>query len=127
MIKQLVDLQRNSKATCAVIPTMEYRALCPAVVMKANVTDSFLFGGDKPPFAAKLEVKSRLAEICYFIIAEIDNLSIEAQNRYLGLVKDRELNGYTLPNNAIIVFTVKDKKSLTKMSPELYHFAVVAF
>ncbi len=127
MIKELVDLQRKSKATCAVIPTSQYNELLPSVVMKADVSDKFLLSGKKPPFADKLEIKSSLGELYYFIIAGIDTIPRDAQNRYVGLVKDREFNGYTLPENAIVVFTVKDKKSLTKMSPELYHFAVVAF
>ena len=127
MIKELVDLQRNSKATCAVIPTIEFKKLSPAITMKANVSDKFLFAGYKPPFAEKIDNKSKLSKICYFIITDIDELSIESQNRFVGLVKDREMNGYNLPNNCIIVFTVKDNASLKKMSPELYHFAVVAF
>ena len=127
MIKELIDLQRNSKATCAVIPTIELKKISTAITMRANVSDKFLFAGNKPPFAEKIENKSKLSKICYFIITDIDELSIESQNRFVGLVKDREMNGYNLPDNCIIVFTVKDKASLKKISPELYHFAVVAF
>lgn len=127
MIKELVDLQRNSKATCAIVKTDDFAELSPALTMKAKVSDKFLFSGDKPPFADKIDEKSKLDKICYFVITGIDELSVENQNRYVGLVKDREMNGYTLPENCIMVFTVKDKANLKKVSQELYHFAVVAF
>ena len=127
MIKELIDLQRNSKATCAIIKTEDIQELSPSLTMKANVSDKFLLTGDKPPFADKIEIKSNLSKICYFVITGIDELSIEDQNRYVGLVKDREMNGYYLPDNCIVVFTVKDRQSLKNVCPELYHFAVVAF
>lgn len=126
MIKELVDLQRNSKATCAVILSQDIRKLSPAITMKASVSDKFLLAGDKPPFAEKVDEKSKASKICYFVITDMDEIATERQNRYLGLVKDRELNGYYLPDNCIIVLSVKDKTTLKKISPELYHFAVVA-
>ena len=127
MIKELVDLQRNSKATCVFIKTDDIKELSPTLTMKANVSDKFLFAGNRPPFADKIDAKSKISKILYFVITGIDELTIKEQNRYVGLVKDREINGYKLPDNCIIVFTVKDKESLTKVSQTLYHFAVVAF
>lgn len=127
MIKELIDLQRNSKATCAIIKTDEYSYLSPAILMKANVSDKFLFTGDKPPFAEKLDEKCEKNKICYFVITGLDDISIDEQDRFVGLVKDREMNGYYLPENCIVVFTVKDRTGLKKISHELYHFAVVAF
>ena len=127
MIKELIDLQRNSKATCAIIKTDEYNNLSPSISMKANVSDKFLLSSKLPPFAEKLDEKCAKNKICYFIITEIDKISIEQQDRFVGLVKDREFNGYNLPDNCIIVFTVKDKNSLKNISPKIYQFAVVAF
>lgn len=127
MIKELIDLQRNSKATCVIIKTDEYNNLSPVISMKANVSDKFLLSSKLPPFADKVDAKSKSSEICYFVITGIEEISIEQQNRYVGLVKDREMNGYYLPDNCIIVFTVKDRAGLKKVSQELYHFAVVAF
>ena len=127
MIKELIDLQRNSKATCAIIKTDEYNNLSPSISMKANVSDKFLLSSKLPPFAEKLDEKCGKNKICYFIITEIDKISIEQQDRFVGLVKDREFNGYNLPDNCTIVFTVKDKNSLKNISPKIYHFAVVAF
>ncbi len=127
MIKELIDLQHNVNATCVIVTNDDYSELSPIVTMNANVSDTFLFTGNKPPFADKIDNKSNLSNVCYFVITSIDELSIEAQNRYVGLVKDREMNGYYLPDNCIIVFTVKDRNGLKKVSQELYHFAVVAF
>lgn len=127
MIKELIDLQRNSNATCVIVTNDDYSELSPIVTMKANVSDKFLFTGEKPPFADKIDNKCNLSKICYFVITGIDDLSIEDQNKYVGLVKDREMNGYYLPNNCIIVFTVKDRSTLKNISQDLYHFAVVAF
>ena len=126
MNKDLIDLQRNSKATCVIIKTEEYNKLSPVVSMKASVSNKFLLSGDKPPFADKINEKSANSSICYFVITDIDEVSIDMQNRFEGLVKDRELKGYTLPDNCIIVFTVKDKFSLKNISTNLYHFMVVS-
>lgn len=63
----------------------------------------------------------------HLIISEIDKLSTENQNsQYLGLIKDRELHGYKLPKNVIIVLTIKDKTALKNISKEIYHLSVVA-
>lgn len=127
MIKDLVDLQRYSKATCVIIKSEDLGELYPAIAMKANISDEFLLTGDMPPFAEKIEPISKLDKLCYFIITGIDEISVQQQNRFVGLVKDREFKGYYLPDNCVIVFTVKDRLALKKVSPELYHFAVVAF
>lgn len=127
MIKELIELQRNANATCVIVTSDEYNELSPKVAMQANVSDKFLFKNDRPPFADKIDAKSKLSEICYFVITEIDEISMADQEKYVGLVKDRELNGYYLPSNCIIVFTVKDRNSLKKISKDLYRFAVVAF
>lgn len=127
MNKELVDLQRNSKATCAVVKTEEYKQLTPIVSMNANVSDSFLLSSKLPPFAEKIDKKCAKNILCYFVIKEIDKVSKEAQNRFVGLIKDREFNGYILPDNCIIVLTVTNKTALTKLSPEINHFSVIAF
>lgn len=127
MIKELIDLQRNSKATCVIIENEDYKKLSPIVLMKAKVSDKFLFSGDKVPFADKLDKISFKSDICYFVITEIDEISKEGQERYIGLVKDREINGYNIPDNCIVIFTLKDKSNLKKLASDLYRFAVVAF
>ncbi len=127
MIKELIDLQRNSNATCVIVETDEYNKLSPVISMKASVSDKFLFTGEKPPFANKISERCEKYKLCYFVITDLDTVSIVKQDRFEGLVKDREFNGYTLPNNCIIVFTVKDKSALKNISPNIYRFAVVAF
>lgn len=127
MNKILIDSQRNSNATCVIVKDGDQKELEPRVVMKANVSDKFLFLGKRPPFADKIDEVSQLGKICYFVITGLDEVSIERQNRFVGLVKDREFEGYDIPKNCIIVFTVKDNLSLKNVSPQLNHFSVVAF
>lgn len=128
MNKQLIDLQRNSKATCAIIKTEDFSQLSPSVLVEAKTSDESLFADRKPMFADKLDIKCHvLKQISYLVVTEIDTVPLETQERFVGLVKDREINDYVLPDNCIIVFTVKNERALKKVSPELYHFAVVAF
>ena len=126
-VKFLIDLQRNSNATCVIIKNVDSEMLSPVTSMMADVSNEFLFGVSKPEFAEEIDEKCKKYKICYFVIKCIDEISLQQQERYVGLVKDREMNGYKLPNNCIIVFTVKDRSSLKNISYNLYHFAVVAF
>lgn len=126
MVKEIVDLQRFSKATCAIIENKDIKTLPNVVLMEAEVKNVSLFG-DTPIFASKLDAVSAKSELCYFVITDIDKIDVEQQNRFVGLVKDREINDYNLPNNCIVVFSVDDKEDLKNISAELYHFATVAF
>lgn len=125
MNKNLIELQRNCNATCVVVLQSEYKELANGVVIKANVSDEFLFQQTNK-FMEKVAQLSQNKKISYLIISNIDEVSFEIQERFVGLVKDRELEGYNLPNNCIVVFTVKDEKSYAKISPKLYHFCVIA-
>lgn len=129
MNKELIELQKNCNATCVVIPEDKYQELGQAVIMDANISDEYLLARPyfNPIFKDKLDYISSSGNLTYFIIKRIDKLTEEMQNRYVGLVKDREFGGYHLPQNVIIVFTVKDREGLQKISKELYHFCVVAF
>ena len=129
MNKELIQLQRGCSATCVVIKEENYKELGQAVLMDARIKDEFLFASSlgNPIFREKLDSVSSNGNLTYFIIRGIDEITEDMQNRYIGLVKDREFNGYNLPNNVIIVFTVKDREGLKKISKDLYHFCVVAF
>jgi len=127
MIKELVSLQRNSKSTCVIVDGEEFKKLPNVVSMPASVSDKFLFTNNIPPFAEKIDAKCNKHNLCHFVIKNIDEVSIQEQERFVGLVKDREFNGYNLPQNCIIVFTVKDLVSLKKLSPILFNLSVVAF
>ena len=124
MNKDLILLQKNNKAAAAIVLQEEYLQLGNCVSMKANVSDKFLFSSSAP-FAEKLE-KHKDKEVIYFVISNIDNATSRQQERYVGLVKDREFNGYNLPKNCIIVFTVDDKAKINRIIPELYKFCIVA-
>ena len=78
-----------------------------------------------PIFKEELEKVSKENEISYLIISNIDKVNEDKQNRFIGLVKDREFMGYNLPDNVIIVFTVETESDIKKVSKELYHFCEV--
>ena len=78
-----------------------------------------------PIFKEKLEKVSKENEISYLIISNIDKVNEDKQNRFIGLVKDREFMGYNLPDNVIIVFTVETESDIKKVSKELYYFCEV--
>lgn len=128
MNKDLIELQRECPATAVIVFGNEYLGLENIVVMKANVSDKFLFGmpNGQPIFKEKLNEKLKSSKLVYLVIEGIDKLSIDDQNRFVGLVKDRELNGYKLPNNCIIIFTIQSKLTLRHISSKLLHFCVVA-
>lgn len=127
MNKALIELQRGCKATSCVILDEEYKNLGQTLVMDAGIDNIYLFCYPHPIFKEKLDMLSQNGKITYFVIRGIDAISEEMQKRYIGLVKDREFSGYSLPSNVIIVFTVKDRESIQKIVSDLYHFCVVAF
>ena len=128
MNKELINLQRGSKATCVVIMNNDSKKLENAVFMDSRINDSWLFGAKigNPIFKEKVDIVSKNGEIGYFVITNFDSLSVDEQNKYIPLIKDRELLGYTLPDNIIIVLSLEKEESLKSISSEIYHFCVVS-
>lgn len=118
--KELIELQKGCLATCVVIQNEDCKELDSKIIINADSNDSELLTTFKENISNKEENN-------YFIITEIDKLNENLQDKYYQIVKDREFNGYKLPENMIIVLTVKDRESLKRISQELYHFCVVAF
>ncbi|MGN0973676.1 MAG: hypothetical protein ACI4OT_02910 [Bacilli bacterium] len=129
MNKQLVELQRGCKATCVVILEEQCKYLEKGIAMEAKIGDDYLFARPygNPIFREKLDRLSKEQSLVYFVINRINEINEDMQNRYIGLVKDREFGGYNLADNVIIVLTIGKKEDLKKISKELYHFCVVAF
>lgn len=129
MNKELIEIQRGCTSTAVIILDKYIKTLGYALTMDANINDEYLFARSygNPIFKEQLDNLSKKADIVYFVIREISKIEEKLQNRYVGLVKDREFGGYTLPNNVIIVFTINQKDELKKISKELYHFCVVSF
>ena len=128
MNKDLIEIQRNSNATCVIIADKDSKLLNNAVVMNADVSDKFLFACDlgNPAFKDKVESMSKKSDIAYFVLKNMDKLTTEQQDRYIGLIKDREFMGYNLPNNLIIVLTVESEEAIKNISSNLVQFCVVA-
>lgn len=127
MNKVLIEMQRGCKATCVVILENDINKLGPGFIMDAKIDNNYLYKRPlgNPIFKEKIDTIED-NNLIYFVIRGIVELDNESQNRYIGLVKDREFGGYNLLDNVIIVFTVKEKEELEKISNELYHFCVVA-
>ena len=125
MNKQLIELQKGCNATCVLLKGEEYKQLLTGVVIKANISDKFLLK-QTSIFMEKVIKQSQKQSITYLIITNIDEVSFETQERFIGIVKDREIEGYLIPENCVIIFTVKDENNYAKVSPKLYQFCVRA-
>lgn len=129
MNKELIELQLGDMATGVVILDEFYNKLGQTVFMDAKMNDVNLFACTfgSPLFKEKLEKVSNNGEVTYFVIRKIDEINSAMQERYLNLVKNREFQGYVLPSNVIVVFTINRKENVSTIFKELYHYCVVAF
>lgn len=116
----LIELQRNCKATAVVIEDKNVEELDNALVVPATNT---MLDVDTDTLK-KINIKSKLSKISYLVIRGIDTISEKEQLKFVSVVKDRVIDSSDLPDNAIIVFTVKNKKTLKKITPSLYKFCV---
>lgn len=49
----------------------------------------------------------------HLIVADLEKVSKEEQNKFAGLLKDRRAGNYKLPNNAQIIIPVNDKNKIS--------------
>lgn len=129
MNKDIIEMQRNCNATCVIILDEHHQELNNSLIIDSDIEDYKLYSGlhGAPIFKEQLENISKEDEITYLVIRNLDKITEEKQNRYLGLVKDRHFQGYDLPKNIIIVLTITNKEQLNKISKDLYHYSVAAF
>lgn len=127
MNKILINLQKNCN-NAVIILNSEYKNLHKRVSISASMSDSALQLSNyaNPVFKDKLEQISKNSETCYLVIKNIDQVSSPNQLRFLGMIKDREICGYVLPRNAIVVLTVSDEQNLKNIDAILYHLCVNA-
>ena len=119
--EELVELQKGCKATCVIIENTDIKKLKSKIVIKSDFEDGQLFKAFK-------EIISEFdKKIDFLVIEGIDKIEFNKQNRIYQIVKDREYNKYTLPEDVSIVLTVENKDKLKKILPELYHLCVIAF
>ena len=123
----LIEAQKGIKSIGVIVANSDIQNLKDSYSMEAGLSDLDLFGVSlgHPIFKEELEIVSKENEISYLIISNIDKVNEDKQNRFVGLVKDREFMGYNLPDNVIIVFTVETESDIKKVSKELYHFCEV--
>lgn len=118
--KELIELQKGCTATCVVILDEDSNALDSKVVINATAMDKDVLTIFKEKIATN-------EELDYIIISNIDMVNEEIQNKFYGIVKDREFYGYKLPSDTVIVLTVENREGLKNISPELYNLCVVSF
>ncbi len=119
--KELVELQKGCKSICAIIETRDIKELDSNIVINSNCEDVELF----KTFKEKISKADNKFD--YLVIKEIDKSENDQQNIIYQIVKDREYNGISLPEDVIIALTVENKEGLKNISSELYHLCVVAF
>lgn len=128
MNKELIEIQCKDNLSAIIILNEYIQELGQVLAMDASIEDEYLFANPygNPIFKKQLDDLSQKTNIVYFVIKSITEIDEELQNKYIGLIKDREFCGYNLPYNVIIVFTINKKEELKKISKELYHFCTVA-
>ena len=119
--RELVELQKGCKGVCAIIETTDIKELSSNIVIKSNCEDTEIF----KTFKEKISKADN--KFNYLVIEDIDKLETYKQNRIYQIVKDREYNGISLPEDVIIVLTVENKEGLKNILSELYHLCVVVF
>lgn len=127
MNKDLVNLLRNCPSSAILVNDDEYTELNCVLSMQANLAKkSCFFGKNGPIFKEKLENLSKKQKIVYFVVRNIDTTDFGVQQIFEGIVKDRVCANFVIPQNVIILFTVRDKQNLSKISTTLLHFCTVA-
>ena len=127
--QELIDEQKGCRSICAIILQEDVKVLENSYNVKVDESDSNILLGElnKSNLENNLDKLAKENDIIYFVIEEIDKIDFNKQKKYINLIKNREFRGYKIPDNVIIVITIENKESLKKISPELYHFCIVAF
>lgn len=123
----LIEAQKGIKSIGVIVCNSDIQKLNNSYSIDAGLSDLDLFGVNlgQPVFKKGIEKVSKENEFSYLIISNIDKVNEDKQNRFIGLVKDREFMGYNLPDNVIIVFTVESENDIKNISAELYHFCEI--
>lgn len=117
----LIELQKECKATCAIIQNEDIEKLNSKILINSKCKDNELL----KIFKEKISKADEKFE--FLVIEEIDKLELDKQDKFYQIVKDREFNGILLPEDVVIVLTVENKDRLKNISSELHNLCVVAF
>ena len=117
--KELIELQKGCNATCVVIQNEDIKELESKILVDSTCNTNDLIKIFKENISNE--------KYDYLVIEEIDKINLNEQNKYYQIVKDREFLGYKLPEDIIIVLTVKSKETLKNISQNLYNLCVIAF
>ena len=117
--KELIELQKGCNATCVVIQNEDIEELESNILVNSTYNINDLIKIFKENISSK--------KYDYFVIEEIDKINSNEQDKFYQIIKDREFCGYRLPEDIIIVLTVKSKETLKNISQKLYNLCVVTF
>ncbi|MGN1222730.1 MAG: hypothetical protein ACI4T1_01190 [Christensenellales bacterium] len=121
----LFILKHCSKGQCVVVKEDNFKNLKKLVSIQANISNEFLFNNGTLIFEEKINNLSERVEIGYLVINNMDKADFDMQDRFVGLIKDREFNGYKLPENIIIALTIENEDNFNKLSDEIRKLALM--
>ena len=117
--KDLIELQKGCKATGVIIENKDIELLNSKILISSNYSNDNII--------KIFQEKIHNNKFDYLVIEEIDKLEIDKQDKYYQIIKDREFYGYKLPEDVIVVLSVKNKEGLKNISQKLYNLCVVVF
>lgn len=121
----LFILKHCAKGQCVVVKEDNFKSLKKLVSIQANISNEFLFNNGTLIFEEKINNLSERVEIGYLVINNMDKADFDMQDRFVGLIKDREFNGYKLPENIIIALTIENEDNINKLSEEIRKLALM--
>ena len=95
-----------------------------SVVLKSNIDKSELNGHYEdiefcpPTWYKELLEKSKL-DYVILVIENINDISVEEQNKFIEILKYNKISTFTLPKNCLIIVTCSDLNN-KKISEEVY-------
>ena len=117
--RDLIELQKKCNSTCVVIQNEDIKELESYILVSLNYNTNDLIKIFKENISSE--------KYDYLVIEKIVKISSNEQDEYYQIIKDREFCGYKLPEDMIIVLTVKNKETLKNISQKIYNLCVIAF
>ena len=91
-----------------------------AIIIPASISSSELgvvpseSGLKYPTWAMKIMIKAKRSRRIIVCIGELDEISIEDQQKFYGLIKYKGVNGFKFPECTQIIITTKDSAKISK-------------
>lgn len=121
--KKLDEVLKNNTKWPLIVAGADSAYFASAVVLSARTPSGALgvVTDTRPDWIVALEAKAQTGK-AVLCIDGLDQIDADEQEKFVGLLKYKGVNGYTLPDNAQIVMTVAD---VDKVSPRLVALSLV--